>query len=68
MTGKDLEISGIESHNSNGFMERYHEPLRRIFNCIRRDYPKLDAQATLRIVIEGIHDTMSPEGSVPSVL
>ena len=68
MAGINLEISGIESHNSNGVVERYHDPLRRIFRCIREDYPKLDVEVALRCAIKGINDTMGPEGLVPSYL
>lgn len=68
MAGINLEISGVESHNSNGLIERYHDPLRKIYNCIREDYPKLDPESVLRCAIKGINDTMGPEGIVPSYL
>lgn len=68
MAGINLEISGIESHNSNGVVERYHDPLRRIFRCVQEDYPKLDPEIALRCAVKGIYDTMGPEGLVPSYL
>lgn len=68
MAGVQMEISGIESHNSNGVVERYHSPLRKIFTCIQQDYPCLDPEIALRCAIKGINDTMGPEGLVPSYL
>lgn len=68
MAGINLEISGIESHNSAGIVERYHDPLRKIFNSIKSDYPQLDREIALRCAAKGINDTMGPEGLVPSYL
>jgi len=67
MAGISLD-SGIESHNSCGVVERYHDPLRKIFTAIVSDYPKLDREIALRCEIKGINDTMGPEGLVPSYL
>lgn len=68
MAGIQIEISGIESHNSISVGERYHEPLRRIFTVILHEYPKLDREIALRCAVKGINDTMGPEGLVPSYL
>lgn len=68
MAGINMEISGIESHNSNGIVERYHDPLRKIFSIIRKEYPRLDPEIALRCAVKGINDTMGPEGLVPSYL
>lgn len=66
--GINIEISGIESHNSLGVGERYHAPLRKIFNMIMSEYPSLDPEIALRCAVKGINDSMGPEGLVPSYL
>lgn len=38
--GIELQLSGVESHNSIGSGERYHAPLRRVFNVIRKLLPQ----------------------------
>ncbi|MEM1283154.1 MAG: reverse transcriptase domain-containing protein [Chlamydiota bacterium] len=66
--GTETQLSGVESHNSIGSGERYHKPLRRIFNKINMDSPGLDREMALRIALKSINDTMGPEGLVPSLL
>ena len=67
-TGIQLILSGVESHNSIGPGERYHAPLRRIYQKIRYDFPNLNSNITLRIAVKAMNDTMNPEGLVPSYL
>lgn len=66
--GIDLQLSGVESHNSIGIGERYHAPLRRIFRVIHSQYPKLDPELALRLAVKAANDTLGPEGHVPSKL
>ena len=66
--GIELQKSGVESHNSLGTGERYHQPLRRVFSVLRARRPNLDPEVLLRYAIKGINDTMGPEGLVPSLL
>lgn len=66
--GIDVDLSGIESHNAIGVGERYHAPLRRIFNRVRENSPALDAEICLKIATKAMNDTMNPEGLVPSLL
>lgn len=40
--GIKLRLSGIESHNSIGIGDRYHEPLRRVYRIVRDRYPTLE--------------------------
>lgn len=61
-----LKISGVESHNSLGIVERYHDPLRRIYNTLRHVSPKIDKDIALRLAIKSMNDTVRPEGYVPS--
>lgn len=66
--GIDLQLSGIQSHNSIGIGERYHAPLRRIFRVIRSQYLRLDPEVALRLAVKAANDTLGPEGHVPSKL
>jgi hypothetical protein len=63
-TGIELILSGVESHNSIGPGERYHGPLRRIFQKVRYDYPNLTPDISLRLAVKAMNDTMNPEGLV----
>jgi Reverse transcriptase (RNA-dependent DNA polymerase) len=66
--GISLQVSGVESHNSLGSGERYHEPLRRTYLKVRMDYPQIQPQLALRLAIKALNDTAGPEGLVPSLL
>jgi hypothetical protein len=67
-TGIELILLGVESHNSIGLGERYHGPLRRIYQKIRYDYPNLNPDISLRLAVKAMSDTMNPEGLVPFYL
>lgn len=58
----------MESHNSLGVGERYHEPLRQIFDKIITDHPQIDPEVALRLTVKSMNDLMGPEGIVPSLL
>lgn len=64
----ELQLSGVESHNSLGPRERYHETLRGIFKIIRNRNPDLEPDIALRYDVKAINDTTGPEGLVPSLL
>lgn len=66
--GTESKLSGVDSHNSLGSGERYHEPLRRVYRKIREVYPKMKKETTLRLAIKAYNDTLGPEGLVPSLL
>jgi len=66
--GVNLQFSGIESHNAIGSGERYHMPLRRVFNVLKKEHTSLNDKNILRIALKGINDTMGPNGLVPSLL
>ncbi len=68
MTGIELQLSGVESHNSLGKGERYHAPLRRIFLKIKDHYPNLENELILKLAVKAMNDTMGPNGLVPSLL
>jgi len=66
--GTIVQTSGVESHNSIGNGERYHAPLRRIFNKVKYENPKMDRNVALKLAVKACNDTLGPEGLVPSVL
>ena len=66
--GVMLQFSGVESHNSIGKGERYHAPLRRIFQLLSTNNPNLSKELALRYAIKGINDTANIDGLVPSLL
>jgi hypothetical protein len=51
-TGIQLLLSGVESHNSIGRGERYHAPLRRIYQKSRYDFPNFNLNITLRMLLK----------------
>ena len=66
--GMEFQESGVESHNSIRFGERYHSPLRRIHYKIIDEEPKIDRFAALQIAVKAMNDTMGPKGLVLSFL
>ena len=66
--GIEIQLSGVQSHNAIGIGERYHAPLRRIFDKINLDAPRIDPHLALQIAVKAMNDTMGPEGLVPSML
>lgn len=66
--GVKIVTSAVEIHNSLGAGERYHHPLRRIFNKIRYGEPTIDPHMALKVSVKAIIDTMNSDGLVPSLL
>jgi hypothetical protein len=66
--GIHLRSTGIESHNSLGVGERFHQPLRRIYHKIHSEYNGLDTDTTLSIANKTMYDLAGPEGLIPSFL
>lgn len=66
--GIEVQISGMDSHNSIGAEERYHQPLRRILRVLRTIHSNVDPEVLLRYAIKGINDTIGPEGLVSLLL
>lgn len=42
--GMRLQFSVIESHNSIVVREKYHDPLRRVFQKVKEDFPRMDKE------------------------
>ena len=66
--GIKIELSGVESHNSLGAGERYHDSLRRIFDKILFEHPSIDPPITLSLAIKAMNDSMNCDCLVPSLL
>jgi hypothetical protein len=66
--GITLRISGVEAHNSLGIGERYHGPLRRVYQKIEHEFSHVGPALRLRIAVKAINDTMGTNGLVPSLL
>ena len=60
--------TGIESHNSLGLGERYHQPLRNTFRKLRIAYPDKERQKLLSFGVKALNDTLRPGGLFPSAL
>jgi hypothetical protein len=63
-----LVQSGVEAHNYLGVGERYHNPLRRVYHKVRKDFPSMSLGLALRLAVKAMNDTMGPYGLVPSLL
>lgn len=63
-----LEKSGVQSHNSLTFGERYHKPLRPTYLELKLDHPSMQRQLLLALAIKTRNDTIGLEVHVPSSL
>jgi hypothetical protein len=63
-----LRFSGVKAHNSLGIRERYHGPLRRVYQKIEHEFPHICPVLLLRIAVKAINDTMGTNGLVTSLL
>lgn len=63
-----LQFSGVESHNSLGFIERYHRPLRSVFSVVRRAHHNIHPEVALWMSFKGMNETLGPEGLASRLL
>jgi hypothetical protein len=67
-----LEISlrhtGTESQFSLGVGERYHCPLRKVYQRVRAENPYVPISSCLAAAIFALNSTSGPEGLIPSLL
>eukprot|EP00171_Calliarthron_tuberculosum_P000524 IDg524t1 len=61
-------VSGIQSHNALGVGERYHAYLRRIFEKVRSEHPRMDQHDVLSISVHAMNTTAGPNGLIPTLL
>jgi len=66
--GVKVDHTPVESHNSNGLVERYHGPLRRTYEKIRLEYKGLSDELALSCAVHAANQTLGPEGIVPVTL
>ena len=67
-SGMAVEITPVESSNSMGVCERYHDALRRIYMKIPRDHPAASMELKLSLATKAMNDTCGPDSLVPSLL
>lgn len=58
----------MERHKSIGVGERYHEPLRQVFDKVLTDHRTIDPEIGLRLAVKALNDTTGPDVIVPSLL
>jgi hypothetical protein len=58
----------VESAYSMGIGERYHGPVRRIFDRLQIAHPNEDQDLVLNIAVKACNDTMGIDGLVPTLL
>lgn len=63
-----LQFSGFESHNSLSTGDRYHGPLRRVLSVLRRAHSSLNPESVLHLAVNGLNNTVGPDGLVPILL
>jgi hypothetical protein len=58
----------MEAHNSVDLVERYHGPLRLIYQIITEELPDLDRDAALQMAFKALNDSAGPDGLIPTLL
>jgi hypothetical protein len=63
-----LRHTGTESYNSLGVGERYHSPLRKVYQRVRAENPYVPISSCLAAAIFALNSTSGPEGLIPALL
>lgn len=58
----------VEAAHSMSIVERYHKPIRRAFNVIKKEAADLDKEDALQMAVKAINDSTGPDGIVPTLL
>ena len=58
----------VEAHNSISMVERYHSPLRRVYQIIVVELPGIDRDTALQMAFKALNDTAGPDRLVPMLL
>ncbi|CAD6501641.1 BgTH12-01891 [Blumeria graminis f. sp. triticale] len=66
--GSTTKSVPVEAHNSVGVVERYHGPLRRIYQIITAEIPGINKALALKMTFKAINDSVGPNGLVPILL
>lgn len=68
MPHKQTKSMPVESANSMSIIGRYHAPVTRAYNIIRKESPDTDKEGALQMVVKAVNDSVGPEGPVPTLL
>ena len=66
--GTTINTVPVEAHNSIGIVERYHGPIRRVYQIITEEIPGIAPPLALQMAFKAINDTAGPDGLVPTLL
>ncbi|PVH81303.1 hypothetical protein DL98DRAFT_416855, partial [Cadophora sp. DSE1049] len=58
----------VEAHNSIGLVERYHGPLRRIYQIILSEIPGINRDLALQMAFKALNDSAGTDGLIPTLL
>jgi hypothetical protein len=58
----------VKAHNSVGIVEQYHGPLRRIYQIMRVELPRVNKDVVLQISFKALNNTARPDGLVLTLL
>jgi hypothetical protein len=60
----------VKAYNSIGKVEKYHAPLRRLYEILRDKLKEenLNKELILQIAVKAVNDTARPNGLVPTLL
>ena len=64
----ELSFTPVESHNSMGAGEKYHDDLRRVFEKVTDSHPSMSKETRLTLACYAINTTLGPDGIVPCLL
>ena len=68
--GIRIKTVPVEAHNSIGLVERYHGPLRRVYQIIIAELNSSDItkDMALQMAFKAVNDSVGPNGLVPTLL
>jgi hypothetical protein len=66
--GISLKSVLIEAHNLVGIVERYHRPIRRIYQIISVELPNISKEIALQMAFKAINNIASPNGLILTLL
>jgi hypothetical protein len=58
----------VKAHNSIGIVKRYHSLIRRAYQIIVSEIPKLNKDMALQMAFKAINDSAGPDSLVPTLL
>ena len=63
-----MKIVPVEAYNSVGIVERYHSPVRRVYQIITSKVPSINKDVVLQIAFRAVNDSIGLDGLVPTLL